>query len=368
VLVVAASEWLGVSRLPRVLAAAGARVSLLAHPASRAARSRHVHELIAGSWDPAQTVERLRERLDAGAAYDWILLADDPTAVEAVRRRGETWLKGWFPVDPASDKAPMLTSKARFFEGAAAAGLPIPRTRSASTAAEIRAAAKELGFPILIKPAEGVAGTGVFTAADAAELERKLPADGAFVAQSFIPGRSGGTAALFDGGRPAWWFSSLRDRVWPEPYGPSCRRRLINPPEIPAMLEKLGALLGLRGLVELEWILPEGGGGPLIIEMNPRPPSYLYLADEMGAGLTAALRAFLPGGASASPAAASGEGVAALFPEDAVRAAAQRDWRACAGWLTGRAGAVPWDDPRLLGSYGWLVAKSFIRPLLYGHE
>jgi len=145
VLCVASPDWIGVTRLPRVLGRAGCRTALLADPRNMAARSRFVDDLIPGDRDPAANVERLRVHLASGAAYDWIILADDPTMLEGVRRCREGWCRSWFPVDPSSVDPEILTQKTLFMAAAGAAGVPVPRSIASCAPGELRAAARAVG-------------------------------------------------------------------------------------------------------------------------------------------------------------------------------------------------------------------------------
>lgn len=330
-----------------------------------AARSRYVDSLVPGARRPADAIECLRLHLASGAAYDWIILADEPTMIEAVRRSREDWCRNWFPVDISSTDPDILIRKTMFLAAAREADLPIPHSISASSPDEIRAAARSIGFPLLVKPSEGSTGRGIVRTGDAAELEALMPAAGSFVVQSLIDGRTGGTLVLYDRGVPLWWHSSLRVQFWPQPYGPSCQRRSFHLPEFEGLVKKVGTMLGLTGLCEVEWILPDDGGAPLIIEFNPRPPSFHAIAERMGADLPGAIRAFLGGDRTVTPPVAGPEGpVIRLFPEDAIRAAACLDWHGCALWLSGSAGPLPWDDPALLRAYGKRVLVSFARALI----
>lgn len=365
VLCVMSPDWVGTTRLPGVLSRAGCRTTLLTDPRNMTARSRYVDELIPGDRDPAANVERLRRHLESGAAYDWIILADDPTMVEGVRRCRESWCRGWFPIDPSSIDPEILTQKTRFVAAAQMAELPIPPSITASTADDVRAAARSIGFPVLIKPAQGSAGKGIISADTAEELESRLPPAGSFVVQRRIAGRTGGTLVLFDRGRPLWWHNSLRVQFWPKPYGPSCQRRSVHHPAFGGLMAKAGAMLGMTGLCEIEWILPDDGGVPRLIELNPRPPSFHYMAEQMGADLPGAIRAFLAGDKTVTAPAAGPEGpVVRLFPEDATRALESFDWLDCARWLTGSAGPLPWDDPAIFRAYVWRSMKYLVHSLI----
>ncbi len=364
VLCVASPDWFGVSRLPQLLAQAGCHTTILTDLRNMSARSRWVDVRLPGARDAAENIELLRLHLETGATYDWIMLADDPTMVEGVRRCRESWCRGWFPVDPATVNPELLIHKTLLMSAASAPGLPVPRSITVSTADEIREAARAIGFPVLVKPAVGTAGSGIVTAGDAGELEARMPSPGPFVVQALVKGRVGGTLVLFDHGRPLWWQNSLRKRVWPEPYGPSCQRRSISHPAFSIIVEKLGAILNMTGLGEIEWILPDDGGSPLVIEFNPRPPPYAYLADAKGGDLPKAIAAFLAGARTTAAPSDGPEGpLVRLFPQDAIRAIESRDWKDCALWLSGMAGSLPWNDPPLFRSYAWQMLRAAARTL-----
>ena len=70
----------------------------------------------------------------------------------------------------------------------------MPASRTAGTAGEIREAARAIGFPVIVKPAEGSAGAGVFVASSSEELELHMPADGAFIVQRMIATEKGSAA------------------------------------------------------------------------------------------------------------------------------------------------------------------------------
>jgi len=72
----------------------------------------------------------------------------------------------------------------------------------ASCASAVRKAALKIGFPMLVKPAMGTGGSGIFTADDAAQLEARLPPSGSFVMQSFVSGRVAGAPRVQSAAAP----------------------------------------------------------------------------------------------------------------------------------------------------------------------
>jgi glutathione synthase/RimK-type ligase-like ATP-grasp enzyme len=90
------------------------------------------------------------------------------------------------------------TSKALQLSLLASLGLPHPRTRVVNSPGEVRAAAEELGFPVIYKPNVGGRGAGIVRFDAAADLEYGLGAglvelgvDGTGLLQEYIPAAGG---------------------------------------------------------------------------------------------------------------------------------------------------------------------------------
>ncbi len=358
-LCVTSPDWLGTVHLPGLLQQAGYRVTLLAHPRSYAAKSRCIERLIPASWDPAVNIEALRKHLAEGAhPYDWIILADDPTLMEALRRRREPWTAACLPTDPAGIGAELLLSKARFMEEAGRRGLPIPPSVTAASRDALGEAAEKIGFPVIIKPIQGSSGRGIFSAHSAGELRESARSaeEGAYLVQRLISGQVGGTVALFDHGTPRAWLSSYKCRVFPEPYGPSSARQRIYRSEAQEVLAGFGQMLGIHGIVSFDWIRPDDGGQALILECNGRPVSWLHMIAKVGLDLSGAIREMrLSEPPRISAPKTAGDEIA-IFPQDAIRAIAQSDWKRLASWLYFPPGPLPWSEPRLFASYIRLLA------------
>jgi biotin carboxylase len=74
----------------------------------------------------------------------------------------------------SSDTVRGFRDKQLMKERVRAAGLRVPRSRRAFTASEARAAAEEIGYPMVLKPIAGAGSADTFRVNDAAELEAAL--------------------------------------------------------------------------------------------------------------------------------------------------------------------------------------------------
>ena len=172
VLLVAGESWIGFARIPRLLRDAGCHLSLLCHPSCWAAQSGYVDELLPAPRGAAATLDVL-EPLVAAREFHWVILGDDPILRAAVERPAvaHSWR---FPVAGSGGRPRVLTSKTAFAQLAVRAQLPFPP--SAATLGEhATAAARRIGFPVIVKPEFGSGGHGIFRADGPAELRELHP-------------------------------------------------------------------------------------------------------------------------------------------------------------------------------------------------
>jgi len=105
-----------------------------------------VRGTLVGAFDDAATLERLAERADY-LTYE-IELAD-PDALERASEATGT------PVHPHPDTLRFIQDKLVQKRRLAEAGVPVPEFRSVDSAADLREACEELGYPAMLKAREG---------------------------------------------------------------------------------------------------------------------------------------------------------------------------------------------------------------------
>ncbi|MCD0418124.1 ATP-grasp domain-containing protein [Rubrivivax sp. JA1024] len=251
--------------------------------------------------------------LDGNASAPGLALADaaevvdlrDADAVVAVVRR--TGARGVVPVPLgavlatvgavndalcfrgiSSRSARLCTDKALMRAAFAAAGLAQPMSLPAATRDEVLAAARRVGFPLVVKPASGSGSRGVALLADAAELDDFLERHGADLLERFAGG------ALVE--------SVLRGQE----YGVdgvvadgvcsvlSLRRKLMSPPparvalaytgpvrlapdtmqRIDAAMRRATACIGLHDCLFHADVMVSDAGEVTIIELSGRPSGF----------------------------------------------------------------------------------------------
>ena len=158
----------------------------------------------------------------------------------------------------------------------AEAGLPVPESRQVEPAAAVDAA-RDLGFPLVVKPVRGAGCQGVVFVPDMASLAAALAQDGlcdaeAVLLQRYVPGSPVSVSLLVAGGRSLPLGLNRQDvrRGTPFVYGGGVagighERR----DEAFALAARaVAAISGLRGYVGVDMVL--GDSGCTLIEVNPR--------------------------------------------------------------------------------------------------
>ena len=192
-------------------------------------------------------------------------------------------------VERALDKADLVTTASRH-------GLNPPPTVACATAADALDAAREFGFPVLVKPTtpveDRVTPARRFSSAwveDASELEPTIAEfGGAGLVQRRVDGAVVSFAGVFADGRLLGEAFSRYHRTWHPNAGNASYSETAEAPaglrrQVVALLEDLG----WEGMFELELIEALERGGPRwhAIDMNPRPYGSIALAIGAGANL-----------------------------------------------------------------------------------
>lgn len=171
------------------------------------------------------------------------------------------------------------------------AGLPVARSRLLASVAEAHAFAAEIGYPIVVKPQDGLGARSTYRVGDAAQLDAALralaPAPGRPVqAEEFVTGEENTFETVSIRGRPVWWSGS---RYLPGPLtvieNPWIQYCVLLPREereadfqafAPINVAALAALGMGTGLTHMEWFRRPDGTA-VISEVGARPPGVFLM-------------------------------------------------------------------------------------------
>ncbi len=349
ILILSHACWEGLSRLPAMLHAAGASVEVFGPAGNYPSLSRHV---TASHCAPAAMdayLQALREFLAKTAPHDWIVIGDDTLWYALAAHRTQSWVQDVIQNAVPLTSLDMVVSKIHFSEKCIAAGIRMPAFRVCHSLAEAQDAAAVLGFPLVLKEAQGYAGLSVqilHTPESLAAADFSEPR----IVQAFIRGKTLSACVLYQHGVLAGMFSYYRSRTWGS-LGPSAAIRFKVFDGLTEMAQKLGQLSGFHGLCGLDLIESEEDGQWYLLEQNFRPTLTMDAGHLAGVDLTGLLpllwsESSLPANLPRLQNPASGQ-LEALFPQDFFRAIDERRALQIAGWLL-RPWRWRWQEPAIM--------------------
>lgn len=182
-------------------------------------------------------------------------------------------------------------------------GVPIPRTHVVDDADAALEAARDLGWPVVVKPAvsrsyrpglpiESFAVRYAATPAELVALVADLEGRTSVLVQEYVHGEAHGVELLMDRGRPLAAFQHRRLREIPTTGGASSFRESVAlDPTLLEQATRLLAALTWTGLAMVEFKLTTDG--PRLMEVNGRVWGSLPLAVKSGMDFPAKLAALL---------------------------------------------------------------------------
>ncbi len=237
--------------------------------------------------DEEDVIERVTEWM-RGKTVDRVLSNWEPLVILAARLR-EKWELPGMSVDAVRG----FRDKQLMKERVKAAGLRVPKSRRVRTEKETRAAAEEIGYPLVLKPIAGAGSADTYRVTSAAELEAVLPSMRGVPEASceeYIEGEEFTFDTVCIGGKPAYENVAqylpkpleMRTLEWVSPVIITVRdmaqAKLAGGIELGRKV--LGALGMGDGFTHMEWYLtPKGeavfgeigcrpGGGHIVDQMN----------------------------------------------------------------------------------------------------
>jgi len=205
------------------------------------------------------------------------------------------------PVYPTmtEDLRSVLRDRRRFYERAAALGIPVPPWMPLGSPADLEEAARRFGYPFVLRGTRGLAGSQVrvvSSARAAAVALRELNGEspGQPFAQAFVEGPRHLVGGFFSHGEAIRLFAQETIDQHPAGTGPSTRVRACTDEALIRSARALVADLGWSGMACVEFIRDQQGRF-VLMEMNPRPWAALEVAERRGAGICRAFAESLAG-------------------------------------------------------------------------
>jgi predicted ATP-grasp superfamily ATP-dependent carboligase len=218
----------------------------------------------------------LLDSLIASADAVWLVAPETGGCLERlaarVERKRRTVLgPGAAAIRRACDKASLPRRLARL-------GVPHPETRVLRQGADWALAAREVGYPVVVKPARGAGCQGVCLACDdrelrqAADMARRADGRGPLLLQRYVEGLAASVSLLADGRRAVALTVNAQSVRASRPFtyrgGATPLAHPLAGRAMEAARRTCQALSGLRGYVGVDVVLT--GSEVVVIEVNPR--------------------------------------------------------------------------------------------------
>lgn len=226
--------------------------------------------------------------------YDFILPMTEGTLLPISTHREKFLPHVGLPLAP-HDAVLKVFNKAETLALAMKVGVPTPRTWFVESLLELPGLAKELPYPVVIKPRWSsylngdriTSGGGAAYVSGPEELLKKyLPIHHEIpfpLIQSFAPGRGYGIYTLFDHGKPKVFFAHERVRdVRPTGSGSALRRSVLPDPLLKEYATTLLEAVGWHGVAMVEFKWDKARSAPALMEINGRFWNSLELAIAAG--------------------------------------------------------------------------------------
>jgi predicted ATP-grasp superfamily ATP-dependent carboligase len=173
-------------------------------------------------------------------------------------------------------------SKAGFSRLLDRLGLPQPATSIVKSEGQLRDAVR---FPCVVKTSVGTASRGIWFVRNEADLEsalRDLAENGAFtdevLVQEFVAGTTEKAQAVFCRGE-LLGFHAFRQIAAGVGGGEAIKQSVLRP-QVRVLLATIGEKLAWHGALSIDYVMPDNGATPRLIDCNPRlvEPMSAYLA------------------------------------------------------------------------------------------
>lgn len=174
---------------------------------------------------------------------------------------------------------PSVRDRIRLFELAEDLGICCPQTIETHEVEEGIKAAKEIGYPVVVKPPTGSGGSGIYLARDQDDIERRCKRRRRVLIQQLIRGVDASSSVLCDGDECVVvtvneQLIGKKELGTVRPFGYCGNIVPLDAPSsaivtIEEASKALGEALGLIGTNGFDWVV-RSDGTPFLMEINPR--------------------------------------------------------------------------------------------------
>ncbi|RKE22623.1 ATP-grasp domain-containing protein [Streptomyces sp. TLI_171] len=246
-----------------------------------------------GREPAAELIETIRSVAHSIGRPAVAVCTDDESACLLAEHAAELAPDLLLPPVPA-DLPRRLADKGGLYQVCRANDVPSPRSATPATMDELLDAARELGYPLVLKNLAPFSRldhplvshtTVIHDEADLRALDRG-PAQPAVLAQEFLPPEhcEDWFTHLVCGpcGVPLLVFTGRKERDWPPGGGFTTLAHSLPNPELAALATDLCRRIGYSGIADLDWRYDRRDGRYKLVDFNPRQGAQFRLFETTG--------------------------------------------------------------------------------------
>lgn len=205
----------------------------------------------------------------------WLIAPETNRCLERLAAKAERARK--MLLGPSADVILRASDKGGLAKRLTRHGIAHPLTRIVRREADLKRAAREIGFPLVVKPRRGAGCDGVCLARSSRELGHlvamaRRAARGGVLLQEYVDGVAASVSLLADGRRAVALALNAQQVRPSRPFSYRGGRTPLNHPlaqrAIDAAVDTCQLLAGLRGYVGVDLVLTPSDA--VVIEVNPR--------------------------------------------------------------------------------------------------
>lgn len=358
VLIVSQWMWQGPARFPRALKNAGWEVAALCRKGEWISYTRFVDRFFFTDTSDEYAIIRTLHEAISQWRPDLILPGTD-LMVETLQKYRDLVEMGQLELDDAmtavvnnSTFPPgafrYVLSKIDLLNELAERGIRIAPQRELATMGDADIFVTEHGYPVLLKPDQGFAGSGIEICHSEEELIEALnrimfgPERVRYCIQKYLGNLTAQIEFVAKEGKLLAWNCAFRVKTFPGEMGQTSVARVVKSLEMLDAAKEISSLLGYNGVGVAQFVVSdESCQEAFLIELNPRFSSFVHLWNLLGTDIAKVLKAAWAGDRVAIEPPRVGVTIA-LWPQEAMRDPQSE-------YMTGLRDKVD-DDPELLNA------------------
>jgi hypothetical protein len=231
--------------------------------------------------------------------YDWMHCIDESSRDIILRHCDDPILLPYLPWPASSPLSRNCSNKVELYQWCRDAGLPVPASFEVNDLDRLKQCAAEIGYPCMLKGAQGSRGATVFFLEDESQCELILKDHKgiqSWLVQEFLTGLAGTTSMVCGHGEAYATCSSYKNVMLNGGLGTSVVKQFVRSEELERLAFLVAKATQYHGATGFDWMMNANGQVCIIDPHFGRGPSSMMVSHIGGVRIDQALYAVLTKG------------------------------------------------------------------------